>query len=183
MQPIVLEGHGVRLEPLAREHREGLERASADPSVWTFAPEAPGYTPAQHFEAWFSRSLGQVGSATILPFAVLRLADDGLVGSTRYLNAAPEHARVEVGNTWYAPDARASFINPACKLLLMEHAFTVLNVNRFELKADTRNTRHGAPWLALARLKKACCASTWCWATVTCATPSTSASCATSGRP
>lgn len=139
MKPIALEGHGVRLEPLALEHREALAAASAHESVWAFAPEAAGLSPAQHFERWFSRSLGLVGSESVLPFAVRRQSDGALVGSTRYLNAEPAHRRVEVGNTWYTPQARGSFVNPACKLLLLEHAFEVLGVNRFELKCDARN--------------------------------------------
>lgn len=32
--PIVLEGHGVRLEPLAPGHRDGLAAAAADGRLW-----------------------------------------------------------------------------------------------------------------------------------------------------
>lgn len=138
MNPIVLEGHGVRLEPLDERHRDGLREAASDPTVWTYSPEAKGLQPAEHFERWFSRSLGQVGSAQVLPFAVS--VDGRLVGSTRFLNAEPAHRRVEVGNTWYAPAARRSRVNPACKLLLLEHAFGPLGVERLELKCDARNT-------------------------------------------
>ena len=46
-RPATLEGHGVRLEPLAREHREGLDKAAADGRLWelffTSVP-APGET-------------------------------------------------------------------------------------------------------------------------------------------
>lgn len=148
MTPVTLAGYGVRLEPLAPRHEAGLRAASADPSVWTYAPEGKGLAPGEHFSRWLARSLGQVGSATVLPFAVLD-ADGIEVGSTRYLNFEPDHRRVEVGNTWYAPAARGTRVNPACKLLLMTHAFEVLRVDRFELKCDARNAASRA---AIARL-------------------------------
>ena len=33
-QPIVLEGHGIRLEPLAETHHDALTAASADGRLW-----------------------------------------------------------------------------------------------------------------------------------------------------
>lgn len=148
MTPVILSGHGVRLEPLALEHQAGLRAAGDDRSVWTYAPEGRDLAPAEHFERWFRRSLALVGSPEVLPFAVLD-AQGKVVGSTRYLNAAPEHRRVEIGNTWYAPEARRTRVNPACKLLLMHHAFAVLGVERLELKCDARNKASRG---ALARL-------------------------------
>jgi RimJ/RimL family protein N-acetyltransferase len=138
MNPIALEGHGVKLEPLAPGHEVGLRAAGADASVWTFSPEGVGLAPQEHFAKWFARSLGQVGSAAVLPFAV-RDGLGALVGSTRFLNYEPAHRRVEIGNTWYMPSARHTRINPACKLVMMKHAFDVLRVDRLELKCDARN--------------------------------------------
>jgi RimJ/RimL family protein N-acetyltransferase len=147
MKPVTLEGPGVRLEPVAVGHEAGLREASADPSVWTYSPEGKDLAPVEHFARWFARALGQVGSATVLPFTVFQ--GDLVVGSTRYLNYEPDHRRVEVGNTWYAPSARGTAVNPACKLLLMRHAFEVLRVDRFELKCDARNLASRA---AIAKL-------------------------------
>ena len=43
LEAVTLEGHRVRLEPLALEHRDGLEKAAADGELWhlffTFVPE------------------------------------------------------------------------------------------------------------------------------------------------
>jgi hypothetical protein len=44
--PVVLEGHGVRLEALNSRHEAQLRVASADPSVWTYAPEGRALGPA-----------------------------------------------------------------------------------------------------------------------------------------
>ena len=48
-RPTVLEGHGVRLEPLAREHHDGLVAAAGDGELWTLwftSVPAPGETQA-----------------------------------------------------------------------------------------------------------------------------------------
>ena len=34
IHPVTLEGHGVRLEPLTFEHREGLVAAASDGKLW-----------------------------------------------------------------------------------------------------------------------------------------------------
>ncbi|HEX5818420.1 MAG TPA: GNAT family protein, partial [Gemmatimonadales bacterium] len=83
-----------------------------------------------------------------LPFAV-RLADGRLVGSSSYLDITPAHRRLEIGATWYHPDVWATAVNPECKLLLLTHAFEVLQVNRVALVTDALNLRSQA---AIARL-------------------------------
>jgi hypothetical protein len=35
IDPIALEGHGVRLEPLAPAHADGLRAAAGDGELWT----------------------------------------------------------------------------------------------------------------------------------------------------
>jgi RimJ/RimL family protein N-acetyltransferase len=79
----------------------------------------------------------------MITFAVRRLADGALVGSTSFLNIVPEHERVEIGSTWYAPEAQATAVNPEAKYLLFGHAFAA-HYNRVELKTDSKNDRSRA---------------------------------------
>ena len=48
-RPVTLEANGIRLEPLSKEHRDGLDKAAADGRLWelffTSVP-APGETEA-----------------------------------------------------------------------------------------------------------------------------------------
>jgi RimJ/RimL family protein N-acetyltransferase len=85
---------------------------------------------------------------TMITYAVRRLADDRIVGSTSYLALAPEHARVEIGSTWYAPEAQGTAVNPEAKYLLLANAFAK-GWNRVEFKTDAKNARSRA---ALAKL-------------------------------
>jgi RimJ/RimL family protein N-acetyltransferase len=136
-QPIVLEGHGVRLEPLAREHHDGLAAAAADGELWrlwfTSVPE-PDQVHAYISGAEAGRAAGHM-----LPWAVRELAGGALVGSTRYHDIVPAIDRVEIGYTWYARRVQRSHVNTACKLLLLAHAFDTLHCAVVGLRTDHFN--------------------------------------------
>lgn len=140
-----LTGRFVRLEPLAEPHREGLRAAANDPAIWTYMPLAGS---GAGFDFWFDTALKTHLSGAHIAFAVRRLADNALVGSTRFLEIAPAHKRAEIGWTWYAKAAQAGMVNPECKLLLLAHAFDA-GANRVELKTDARNARSRAAILKL----------------------------------
>jgi RimJ/RimL family protein N-acetyltransferase len=74
--------------------------------------------------------------------------DDAIVGTTSFLDVVPADERLEIGFTVYRPDAWASDVNPACKLLLMEWAFSH-GFGRVQFKTDILNERSQA---AIARL-------------------------------
>lgn len=136
-----LTGRWVRLEPLAAAHREPLRAAADDARIWAVTltrGDGPGFDP------WFDDALAERDAGRRVPFAVQRLADGAWVGSTSYLDVALRHRRVEIGSTWYHPDAWATAVNPECKLLLLAHAFDVVGVNRVALVTDLLNTRSQA---------------------------------------
>jgi RimJ/RimL family protein N-acetyltransferase len=139
-----LTGRFVRLEPLAEGHREGL-RAANDPAIWTHL-SMRGYGP--DFDIYFDTARQMHESGAHIVFCVRRLADNRLVGTTRFAEIVPAHKRVEIGYTWYTPAAQASAVNPECKLLLLTHAFDA-GANRVELRTDSRNARSRA---AIAKL-------------------------------
>lgn len=138
-------GRFVQLEPLAEAHREGLRVAANDPSIWTYFPVNGS---GKDFDALFNGVRRMHESGAYISFAVRRLADNALVGTTWFLEIVPAHKRVEIGGTWYAKAAQAGAVNPECKLLLLSHAFEA-GANRVELKTDARNARSRA---AIAKL-------------------------------
>jgi RimJ/RimL family protein N-acetyltransferase len=62
-----------------------------------------------------------------------------VVGSTRYHDIVPAIDRVEIGYTWYGKSSQKTHVNPACKLLLMEHAFEQLGCAVVGLRTDNFN--------------------------------------------
>ena len=82
---------------------------------------------------------------TIRPYTV-RHRDSGAVGgSTTYCDLRPAHRGVEIGWTGHAPARRGTPVNPACKRLLLGHAFSGAVFGepaiRVCLKTDARNER------------------------------------------
>ncbi len=141
----------LRLEPFEERHRDGLIAAAADPAIWThilFPVIERGYG------AWFDLLREEQASGQWLPYAVLALnsspAGGGgkIVGQSCYLNLRPKDSCVEIGGTWYAPEAQATLVNPAAKLLLLGHAFDS-GAERVELKTDALNAPSRAAMLKL----------------------------------
>jgi Acetyltransferases, including N-acetylases of ribosomal proteins len=137
--PVTLEGHGIRLEPLAEGHHDALVAAAADGRLWelwfTTVPE-PHQTAAYIADALAGQRAGHM-----LPWAVRDLASDGIVGSTRYHDITTSADRVEIGYTWYAASRQRSHVNSACKLLLLTHAFETLGCQVVGFRTDNFNFR------------------------------------------
>ena len=137
LSPITLEGYGIRLEPLATTHQEGLAAAAADGRLWelwfTSVPE-PEQTGIYIADALNGQQAGHM-----LPWAVRELVTDAIVGSTRYHDIAAQIDRVEIGYTWYAARWQRSHVNTACKLLLLAHAFEALGCRVVGLRTDNFN--------------------------------------------
>jgi RimJ/RimL family protein N-acetyltransferase len=135
--PTTLEGHGVRLEPLAAAHEPALRDAAADGRLWELwytAVPAPELTPQYIADALAGQQAGHM-----LPWAVRDLATNTIAGSTRYHDIVPHIDRVEIGYTWYAKRWQRSHVNTACKLLLLGHAFDTLRCQVVGLRTDNFN--------------------------------------------
>ncbi|HEX3150613.1 MAG TPA: GNAT family protein [Gemmataceae bacterium] len=141
-----LTGRFVRLEPLVEAHREPLRIAADDERIWRVTLSV---ARGPEFDRTFDEALSLQVAGSRIPFAVRRLADDALIGSTSYLDVMPKQKRVEIGSTWYQPDVWSTVVNPECKLLLLENAFEVFGVNRVALITDRLNDRSQA---AIAKL-------------------------------
>jgi N-acetyltransferase len=135
--PVTLEGHGVRLEPLAREHHDGLVAAARDGELWklwfTSVPEP------EQAHAYISAALAGQEAGHMLPWAVSDLASGAIVGSTRFHDIVPAVDRVEIGYTWCARRCQKSHVNTACKLLLLGHAFETLKCAVVGFRTDNFN--------------------------------------------
>lgn len=146
-EPVVLEGHGVRLEPLAKAHAQDLAEAARDGELWrlwfTSVPEP------EQAGAYVAAALDGQASGHMLPWVVREVATNAVVGSTRYHDIVAAIDRVEIGYTWYAKRWQRSHVNTACKLLLLRHAFDSLGCAVVGFRTDAFNL---ASRKAIARL-------------------------------
>lgn len=136
-RPIVLEGHGVRLEPLETGHADALGVAASDGKLWelwfTSVPEPAGAAK------YVADALAGQAAGHMLPWVVRELSTGAIVGSTRYHDILADVDRVEIGYTWYAKRWQRSHVNTACKLLLLTHGFESLGCQVIGLRTDIHN--------------------------------------------
>ncbi len=139
MQPAILEGAGIRLEPLREEHREALAAAAADGRLWELwyvAVPAPDDTAKYVADALKGQEDGHM-----LPWVVRDTASGAVIGSTRYHDIVANIDRVEIGYTWYSQSRQRTHVNTTCKLLLLAHAFDTLGCKVVGLRTDPFNFR------------------------------------------
>ena len=139
IQPVVLEGRIVRLEPLRHDHLDGLAEVAFDPSLWQWTLARP--VDRAGLEAWLQTALDNADAGIELPFATVERASGRAIGSTRFLSIAAEHRRFEIGWTWIAASAQRTGANREAKLLQLEHGFERLGANRIEFKTDSLNEK------------------------------------------
>jgi N-acetyltransferase len=142
----ILEGRIVRLEPLSRDHEEGLWLASRDERTWRWLSLVQPRT-REEWSAWMENALASARDGTEIPFTTF--SHGQIVGSTRYLALKPEHRSIEIGWTWLHPSAWSTGANVEAKLLQLEYAFESLGCRRVELKTDALNERSRAALEAL----------------------------------
>ena len=146
IEAVVLENAWVRLEPASDAMREDVRAAiSVDEAAWSIM-NSNAYGPA--FESWWAGRLAHMLGGGGPCYAVRRLSDGRIVGTSSLHDLVPEHRRVELGSTFFHPDARGGPVNPASKRLLLQHAFDSGMV-RVEIITDALNTRSQA---AIAKL-------------------------------
>ena len=134
--PVRLAGTHATLEPLAREHEAGLVEAVRDGELWklwyTAIPAPEGMA------AEIERRLALQAAGAMLPFTV-RDAEGRIAGMTTYMHIDAANKRVEIGSTWYARRVQRTALNTECKLMLLRHAFEVLDCIAVEFRTHFFN--------------------------------------------
>jgi RimJ/RimL family protein N-acetyltransferase len=147
-----LAGRLVTLEPFAEEHRAELWEAAQADEIWVWLAHLN--KSREFFDQWFDLTLasdaivdGEPGETGT--FAIRRVADGTLVGSSRYLGVRRHDRVVEIGWTWFNPSVWRTGVNVETKLLMFTRAFETLGCVRVELKTDARNERSRGAMAAL----------------------------------
>jgi RimJ/RimL family protein N-acetyltransferase len=149
-EAFVLTGTHIRLEPLEHRHIDGLVAAAAvDPSLYQWSPVPQGEAEAS---SYVDTALAWRAAGTAAPFAIVRMNDGVVIGSTRFWNlerwAWPHghawHGRqspdaCEIGYTWLTRSAIRTAANTEAKLLMLTHAFEVWQVLRVCFHTDARS--------------------------------------------
>lgn len=149
LTPAILEDRFVRLEPMEERHRAAF-RAACDADLQTWVDLYPYAMGGAHFDEGWARFYADPPKDRI-NFAVM--GDGRCVGVSSYLGVDGPNATVEIGGTYYAPEARGGPVNPAAKRLLLAHAFEA-GARRVQFKVDAINARSRAAVLKLGAVQE-----------------------------
>lgn len=142
VEPVTLAGRHATLEPLSHEHEDGIRLAVADGELWKLF-----FTTVPHPEgvrAYIEGLLAQCERGAAIAFVVRDNRNGDIVGGTRYLNIDAANRRLEIGGTWYASRVQRTAVNTECKLMLLAHAFEMLDCIAVEFRTDWFNKRSQA---------------------------------------
>ena len=139
IEPIILEGKHVRLEPLTVEHLPAIYKAGMDESIWQWTSNT--VKEEADLERFVRNALHDQKQGTAVPFVTIDRGSGRVVGSTRFGNIDVPHRKAEIGWTWINPAWQRTYINTEAKLLMLTHAFEVWRCIRVELKTDSHNEK------------------------------------------
>jgi RimJ/RimL family protein N-acetyltransferase len=139
VEPVVLEGSRIRMEPLRADHLADLALVAFDVPLWQWTIMGP--QDEEGLRRWVETALANAEAGTERPFATIDRASGRAIGSSRYMSIVPEHRRLEIGWTWVATAFQRTGANREAKLLQLTHAFETLGANRVEFKTHARNQR------------------------------------------
>jgi RimJ/RimL family protein N-acetyltransferase len=154
-EALVLTGKSIRLESLAHCHVDGIVAAAeSDPALYQWSPVPQGEAAVA---SYVDTALAWRDAGTAAPFAIVRVDDGVVIGSTRFWNVErwlwpqgnPRYGRqfpdaCEIGYTWLARTAIRTAANTEAKLLMLTHAFETWQVLRVCFHTDARNKRSRA---------------------------------------
>ncbi|NJP31689.1 bifunctional pyridoxamine 5'-phosphate oxidase family protein/GNAT family N-acetyltransferase [Micromonospora thermarum] len=140
LEPVVLRGEHVVLEPLDLAHAEELLAATADPEVWR---HLGGRQPvdAGEMAAVVRAYLAAGHQGKRVPWVQRCAVTGAVVGSTSYYEVDPERRSLAIGHTWLGRPWWRTGVNTEAKLLLLTRAFEELGAVRVVWHTDIRNER------------------------------------------
>ena len=140
IQPTSLSGHGVRLEPLQREHVAALQDAVDDGDIGAIDyVNVPG---RDGIPAWVDHALAMREAGRELPFAIV--AGERVVGSTRFYDIDLSVPTLAIGYTFHAGSVWRTHVNTAGKRLMLGHAFDTLGAQSVYFHTSHQNLRSQA---------------------------------------
>jgi RimJ/RimL family protein N-acetyltransferase len=135
---VVLEGRGVRLEPIGLQHVDDLFTAlcrEADDPLWTYSVwERP-----RTREELAAIVEDMVDAPAVVSFAIVAREVDAAVGFCSLMRIDPAMGSIEVGGIIFGRQLQRSRAATEAMALLMRHVFDDLGFRRLEWKCDSLN--------------------------------------------
>lgn len=139
IEPVILDGNYVRLEPLRFEHLDALCAVGLEKSLWIWTMNV--MENAGDMRNYVEIALNDFERKVAVPFVTIEKSSNKIVGSTRFGNIDVKNLKAEIGWTWINPEWQRTFVNSEAKLLMLTHAFEIWECIRVEFKTDALNEK------------------------------------------
>ncbi len=141
VMPVTLEGTGVRLEPVRREHADLFWDVAKNDLEDIFRWIPYSMKTREDFQRLMDTAFQEQDRGESVVFATVERSSGRTIGSTRFMNIDRANRRVEIGSTWIAPAFQRTAVNTEAKYLMLRHAFETWKCIRVELKTDALNQK------------------------------------------
>jgi len=134
----VLEDDYVMLRPLkTSDLGKLLVYACNEPELWRFSLiSAAG---VDNMRNYIAAAVKERKQGRQYAFIVYDKTTATYAGSTRFCDIDLETQCAQMGYTWYGKRFRGTPLNKHCKLLLLDFAFSKMNLERVEFRVDVEN--------------------------------------------
>lgn len=152
IEPVILEGEHVRLEPISMKHFDDLAKIAFDEELWKWT--LGKVSNENDLKNYIIEAAEGNKNGVYLAFATIAKKTNRAVGSTRFGSFAPEYRRAEIGWTWIGRDFQRTPVNTEAKYLMLKHAFETWKCLRVYLQTDALNERSQKAILRLGAVKE-----------------------------
>lgn len=152
VEPVILEGEHVRLEPISMKHFDDLTKVAFDENLWKWT--LGKISTEENLKNYIAEAAEGNKNGFYLAFATIDKQTNRAVGSTRFGSFAPEYRRAEIGWTWIGRDFQRTAVNTEAKYLMLKHAFETWDCLRVYLQTDALNERSQKAILRLGAIKE-----------------------------
>jgi len=119
VEPIVLEGEFVRLEPIKIGHLDNLFDAGMNEEILKWYPFST--LTKDDMRLYIENALMELAEVSSLPFVTIEKESNKIVGSTRFISIEIANKKVEIGSTWVNPKRWRTSVNTEAKILMLTH--------------------------------------------------------------
>jgi RimJ/RimL family protein N-acetyltransferase len=137
IEPVTLATDRLILRPLGLNDVPALIEAASDGALWE--KKTTTVPRPEETDAYVRKALGLQEAGSQLPFTIVTVDGERVVGTTRYMNIDAANHRLEIGTTWVARSWQRTFVNTHAKFLLLRHAFEGLGCNAVEFRTHYLN--------------------------------------------
>jgi RimJ/RimL family protein N-acetyltransferase len=139
-ESVILESDAVLLRPLQLSDLDDLlEFSLNEPETWKYSAVAAA--GKENLEKYIRTALGARVAEKEYPFIVFDKRRQKYAGSTRFYDIQLLNKSLQLGYTWYGKEFRGTGLNKHCKYLLLDFAFSSMQMERVEFRADNKNER------------------------------------------